>query len=151
MIGSGVAHSGWGVVQWHGLRVKVLEPSLAALFLGLAFALMVVVTRLIRRRAPAKVNRVFRRLQLVSGSFVAFTHGTSDAQKTWGSSRSRSYFRAIMPGFLATTDLGNRGGRIGDGERGGKEPPQPGENQSPPVETVAELPDARQRRRHHIR
>ena len=84
-----------GVVQWQGLRVKVLEPPLAALFLGLAFALMVVVTRLIRRRAPAKVNRVFRRLQLVSGSFVAFTHGTNDAQKTWGSSRSRSYFRAI--------------------------------------------------------
>src|SRR5262249_12857994 len=27
---------------------------------------------------------VFRRLQLVSGSFVAFTHGTNDAQKTMG-------------------------------------------------------------------
>ena len=30
------------------------------------------------------VNRVFRRLQLVSGGFVAFTHGTNDAQKTMG-------------------------------------------------------------------
>ena len=32
----------------------------------------------------AIVNRVFRRLQLVSGGFVAFTHGTNDAQKTMG-------------------------------------------------------------------
>jgi PiT family inorganic phosphate transporter len=30
------------------------------------------------------VNRVFRRLQIVSGGFVAFTHGTNDAQKTMG-------------------------------------------------------------------
>jgi PiT family inorganic phosphate transporter len=30
------------------------------------------------------VNRGFRRAQLVSGAFVAFTHGTNDAQKTMG-------------------------------------------------------------------
>jgi PiT family inorganic phosphate transporter len=30
------------------------------------------------------VNRAFRRGQIVSGSFVAFTHGTNDAQKTMG-------------------------------------------------------------------
>ena len=35
-------------------------------------------------RSPSRINRVFRRLQLVSGGFVAFTHGTNDAQKTMG-------------------------------------------------------------------
>ena len=45
---------------------------------------MVAITWVIRRRAPGTVNRVFRRLQLVSGGFVAFTHGTNDAQKTMG-------------------------------------------------------------------
>ena len=30
------------------------------------------------------MNRLFRRGQIVSGSFVAFTHGTNDAQKTMG-------------------------------------------------------------------
>jgi PiT family inorganic phosphate transporter len=86
MIGSGVAHAGWDVVQWHGLKVKVLEPSLLAPFLGLvlAFAIMVAITWVIRRRSPARVNWVFRRLQLLSASFVAFTHGTNDAQKTMG-------------------------------------------------------------------
>jgi PiT family inorganic phosphate transporter len=39
---------------------------------------------IIRRRHPGVVNRVFRRLQLLSGGFVAFTHGTNDAQKTMG-------------------------------------------------------------------
>jgi PiT family inorganic phosphate transporter len=39
---------------------------------------------LIRKRAPSKVNRVFRKLQIVSAGFVAFTHGTNDAQKTMG-------------------------------------------------------------------
>jgi PiT family inorganic phosphate transporter len=38
----------------------------------------------IRRRSPSRVNRDFRRAQIVSGSFVAFTHGTNDAQKTMG-------------------------------------------------------------------
>jgi inorganic phosphate transporter, PiT family len=45
---------------------------------------MVIVLWIIRRRAPGFVNRLFRRLQLVSGGFVAFTHGTNDAQKTMG-------------------------------------------------------------------
>ena len=45
---------------------------------------MLVITWIIRRRSPSRVNRVFRRAQIVSGSFVAFTHGTNDAQKTMG-------------------------------------------------------------------
>jgi len=86
IIGSSVAASGWDVVQWHGLWTKVLKPSLLAPFLGVAlgFALIIGIVWLIRRRSPARVNWVFRRLQLVSGSFVAFTHGTNDAQKTMG-------------------------------------------------------------------
>jgi inorganic phosphate transporter, PiT family len=86
VVGSAVAAEGWDVVKWNGLREKVLVPSLLAPFIGVvvAAALMVVVLWVIRRRAPSKVNRVFRRLQLISGGFVAFTHGTNDAQKTMG-------------------------------------------------------------------
>jgi PiT family inorganic phosphate transporter len=86
MIGSAIAAEGFGVVKWNGLKDKVLIPSLAAPFLGIlvAAALMVIVLWIIRRRAPGFVNRLFRRLQLVSGGFVAFTHGTNDAQKTMG-------------------------------------------------------------------
>jgi PiT family inorganic phosphate transporter len=84
--GSAIAAVGFDVVQWHGLVHKVLIPSLAAPALGLAgaAALMLVLIWILRRRAPGVVNWTFRRLQLVSGAFVAFTHGTNDAQKTMG-------------------------------------------------------------------
>ena len=86
VLGSSIAAAGFDVVKWGGLREKVLIPSLIAPFAGLflAAALMLSITWLIRRRSPGNVNRVFRRLQLVSGGFVAFTHGTNDAQKTMG-------------------------------------------------------------------
>jgi PiT family inorganic phosphate transporter len=86
ILGSAVAASGWGVVEWAGLKDKVLIPSLLAPFLGvvLAAALMITITWIIFRQAPGRMNTLFRRLQLVSGGFVAFTHGTNDAQKTMG-------------------------------------------------------------------
>jgi PiT family inorganic phosphate transporter len=86
ILGSAVASAGFDVVQWHGLYEKVLIPSLAAPFFGIVGAalIMLVVVWVIRRRAPGPVNRVFRRLQIISGGFVAFTHGTNDAQKTMG-------------------------------------------------------------------
>ena len=86
MVGSAIAADGSDVVKWDGIREKVLVPSLVAPFAGvlIAFALILVITRLIARSSPTKVNRRFRRAQLVSGGFVAFTHGTNDAQKTMG-------------------------------------------------------------------
>jgi inorganic phosphate transporter, PiT family len=86
MTGSAIAATGFDVVQWHGLYEKVLIPSLAAPLLGIVGAalLMLALVWTIRRVHPGVVNRVFRRLQLVSGGFVAFTHGTNDAQKTMG-------------------------------------------------------------------
>jgi PiT family inorganic phosphate transporter len=86
VLGSAVAAEGLDVVNWSGLKDKVLVPSLLAPFLGfaVAFALMIAIVWLIRRRSPSRVNRVFRTLQLFSGGFVAFTHGTNDAQKTMG-------------------------------------------------------------------
>jgi PiT family inorganic phosphate transporter len=87
IVGSSVAATGgFQVVNWEGLKDKVLIPSLLAPAAGLVGAalLMAITLWLIRKRAPAPVNRLFRRLQLVSDGFVAFTHGTNDAQKTMG-------------------------------------------------------------------
>ena len=50
----------------------------------LAFVIILAITWIIARRSPSRVNWIFRRGQIVSGSFVAFTHGTNDAQKTMG-------------------------------------------------------------------
>jgi PiT family inorganic phosphate transporter len=84
--GSAMAANGLDVVQWGGLRDKVLVPSLAAPFIGVVggMGIALAVLWLVRRRSPSLVNRVFRRLQVVTAGFVAFTHGTNDAQKTMG-------------------------------------------------------------------
>jgi inorganic phosphate transporter, PiT family len=87
ILGSSVAATGgFHVVQWHGLVQKVLTPSLLAplLAIPLAALLTFIVVVIVRRKAPGSVNRVFRKLQLVSAGFVSLTHGTNDAQKTMG-------------------------------------------------------------------
>ena len=85
-MGAAMAAEGWDVVNWSGVKDKVLIPSLVAPLLGIigAFALILGIVWIIARRSPARVNRVFRVGQLFSGAWVAFAHGTNDAQKTMG-------------------------------------------------------------------
>ncbi|MFN8187268.1 MAG: inorganic phosphate transporter [Gaiellales bacterium] len=85
-MGAAIAANGFGAVFGDGLVQKVLIPSLAAPFLGMAgaAALMVAFLWIVRRRSPKRVNFAFRRMQLFSSSLLAFTHGTNDAQKTMG-------------------------------------------------------------------
>jgi PiT family inorganic phosphate transporter len=84
--GSAIAASGLDVINWSGIWDKVVLPGIFSPTIGFATALllMLVIVWVIRKRSPSRVNRVFRRAQIVSGSFVAFTHGTNDAQKTMG-------------------------------------------------------------------
>ena len=84
--GSAVAAAGFSVIQWEGLEDKVLLPSFAAPFLGIIGAgiVMLILLRLTHRKFTERTSRVYRRLQLLSASLVAFTHGTNDAQKTMG-------------------------------------------------------------------
>jgi len=84
--GSAIAAAGFGVMEWHGLYAKVLIPAVASPALAVpgAVLLTTVILWIVRKRAPGKVNRVFRKLQLVSAAFVSLTHGTNDAQKTMG-------------------------------------------------------------------
>jgi PiT family inorganic phosphate transporter len=87
ILGSAVAATGgFGVVQVHGLLTKVALPALLAPLAAVPAAVAVATLALliVRRRAPGLVNRVFRRLQILSAGFVSFTHGTNDAQKTMG-------------------------------------------------------------------
>jgi len=77
---------GTGAIKWQGMLDKVLIPSLVAPFIGIIGAglVMLLVLRITRGRSHHKVNKFFKRLQIVSGGFVAFTHGTNDSQKTMG-------------------------------------------------------------------
>ena len=86
IVGSAIAAAGTEAIYWDGIWEKVIKPGVMSPLLGfaIALALMFTIMWIIRKRSPSRVNRVFRRAQIFSGSFVAFTHGTNDAQKTMG-------------------------------------------------------------------
>jgi len=48
------------------------------------FLLMVILLNLFQRANPRRINERFRRLQVLSAAFMAFSHGSNDAQKTMG-------------------------------------------------------------------
>jgi PiT family inorganic phosphate transporter len=103
------------VVHWHGLYEKVLTPSLLAPLLAIpsALLLMYVFLLIIRKRSPQRTNHVFRRLQPVSSAFVAFLHGTNDAQKTMGimamaGAASAMAFGTYAGGWRIIRTLGTR-------------------------------------------
>jgi PiT family inorganic phosphate transporter len=86
LVGAALVQSGSQGVQWSGLWHKVILPGAASPVIGFAaaFLLLVLLYRLFHRLTPGIANRGFRSGQLVSGTWVAFTHGANDAQKTMG-------------------------------------------------------------------
>jgi PiT family inorganic phosphate transporter len=86
LVGAAIAQSGLSGVQWHGLAHNVAIPAVAApaiAFVG-AFLLLLLIYWVFVWMNPGVANRSFRLGQLVSGTWVAFTHGANDAQKTMG-------------------------------------------------------------------
>ncbi|MEE9138701.1 MAG: inorganic phosphate transporter [candidate division NC10 bacterium] len=85
IMGASIAHGGVGILNFQGLKpifaAMVLSPALG-IVLGLLF--MVGLSWLFFRTSPAWANPLFRKLQVVSVSFMAFAHGTGDAQKVMG-------------------------------------------------------------------
>jgi inorganic phosphate transporter, PiT family len=83
LIGMGLAVYGADAVQW-GEVVPVFIALITSPLAGLiiAYVVTVVLLNLLRRARPSQANSAFRRLQLFSSSFVAFSHGANDAQKT---------------------------------------------------------------------
>src|SRR5256712_9494561 len=85
-MGAALAQSGSSGVLWHGVAHKVVIPALVAPSLAFAgaFVLLLAIYWLFVRITPGVANRGFRLGQLASGTWVAFTHGANDAQKTMG-------------------------------------------------------------------
>jgi len=86
LIGAVIAASGTGALKLDGIVGKVLVPLVSSPVLGvvIGFTLMVVLFNVFRNVHPRKLNDRFRRLQVVSAAFMAFSHGSNDAQKTMG-------------------------------------------------------------------
>ncbi|SDR54771.1 inorganic phosphate transporter, PiT family [Paraburkholderia fungorum] len=85
LVGAALAKSGWGALNMDGLLKTVafifISPLLGFV-LGSFF--MLAVSWLEFRTPPSKVDRRFRRLQLISAGLYSLGHGGNDAQKTIG-------------------------------------------------------------------
>jgi len=83
--GAGVAKAGFVAIVGSSFGLIVLFMFLAPI-LGMIIALLfsIVTTWVVKNKKPSKVDKYFRRLQLISSAFFSLSHGSNDAQKTIG-------------------------------------------------------------------
>jgi inorganic phosphate transporter, PiT family len=92
--GAAIAKAGFPALQLGGWVLPVSFILVSPLLgLALALTLTVVLSWLLKSAPPGPVDRVFRRLQLVSAALYSLSHGANDAQKTMG----------IIVGLLVST------------------------------------------------
>jgi PiT family inorganic phosphate transporter len=86
LLGAVLVATGLGAWQMDGILTKVLVPLFASPVVGFAVGLllMALLFNVFRRAHPGRLNAVFRRLQVLSAAYMAFSHGSNDAQKTMG-------------------------------------------------------------------
>jgi PiT family inorganic phosphate transporter len=86
LLGAVIVSVGTSAIIGDGVVTKVLFPLVASPIVGIVggFLFMVVLLNVFRRAHPRRINERFRRLQVVSAAFMAFSHGSNDAQKTMG-------------------------------------------------------------------
>ena len=112
LAGAAIARAGWQVLvrepklhwpiigtipglgdKWMSTLIFIVLAPLIGLLLG--FGLMVAVSWIFHRNAPRTVDKLFRKLQLLSAAAYSLGHGGNDAQKTMGIIAGRSARRRL--------------------------------------------------------
>jgi inorganic phosphate transporter, PiT family len=85
IVGAGIAAAGVESIEIGGIT-KTLQGLVFSPLLGFLVALLLLMALLwiFARSRPLRVTRIFGRLQVVSAAYMAFSHGSNDAQKTMG-------------------------------------------------------------------
>jgi PiT family inorganic phosphate transporter len=83
--GAGIAKAGFSALILSGYT-KVVIFIFAAPLIGLvmAYIFSVITLWIVKNKQPRKVDKYFRKLQLVSAALYSLSHGSNDAQKTIG-------------------------------------------------------------------
>lgn len=90
LLGSGIAAGGLGIINWEILNNKVFLAIVLGPFAGfvvgaLLFSFISWLLYLFFKKTPATATEgVFKKLQIISASFMAFSHGMNDAQNAMG-------------------------------------------------------------------
>jgi PiT family inorganic phosphate transporter len=100
--GAAIAKAGFGALILSGWTKTLIFIVLAPMMgMALGLILSVISLWLFRGFSPARVDKWFRRLQLVSAALYSLGHGTNDAQKTMGIIAGVLF----TSGYLATFDI----------------------------------------------
>ncbi len=99
LLGATIVAAGLGALKWDGIVGKVVIPMISSPLIGfsLAFGLMLALYWIFRDAKRKPLARVFRRLQVVSAGFMAFSHGSNDAQKTMGIITLALFTAGVIP------------------------------------------------------
>jgi PiT family inorganic phosphate transporter len=86
LLGATIVAAGFGALKLDGIVNKVLIPMISSPIIGFtgAFLLMLAIYWIFRNARRKPMARIFRRLQVISAGYMAFSHGSNDAQKTMG-------------------------------------------------------------------
>jgi len=84
IVGAVSIGAGFEAIQLDGLE-KILIALFASPIIGFIFGYIITkVIFFLARGATPRINNFFRRSQIITAMFLAFSHGTNDAQKTMG-------------------------------------------------------------------
>ncbi len=99
LLGATIIASGTGALKIDGILNKVLVPLVSSPVIGFigALLLMVALSWMFRAYARKRLSNVFRRLQVFSAAFMAFAHGSNDAQKTMGIITLALFSAGVIP------------------------------------------------------
>lgn len=85
LMGASVAHIGFSSLHWVSIKKIILSLVLSPIIgIVVGFWLMIALLWMFRNFSPEKLNKNFRKLQIISAASMAFSHGTADAQKSMG-------------------------------------------------------------------
>lgn len=81
-----ISHPAVDIVNLHTVLDKILIPMVVSPILGfvVGFSVIFILLKIFHKMRPESLNKLFRKLQLFSSGFLAFSHGSNDAQKTMG-------------------------------------------------------------------
>jgi PiT family inorganic phosphate transporter len=99
LLGATLIAAGPGALKIDGVVIKVVVPMISSPVIGFVIAMvLIVVLYWLFRGAPRRpVTAGFRRLQILSAGFMAFSHGSNDAQKTMGIITLALFSAGILP------------------------------------------------------
>jgi PiT family inorganic phosphate transporter len=105
LLGATIAAVGTGAVKWDGVYNKVVIPLVTSPVIGFvgAFVLMIVLLWIFKGATRKPTQNGFRRLQVFSAGYMAFAHGSNDAQKTMGIITLALFSAGVIPSIEVPT------------------------------------------------